>query len=50
SFNGKFRNEHCCCSLVEARIRIVAWRHDYNEHRPSSAIGNLTSLEFAASW
>ncbi|GAA18844.1 hypothetical protein CSB96_6423 [Pseudomonas aeruginosa] len=28
----------------------MAWRHDYNEHRPSSAIGNLTSLEFAASW
>lgn len=51
SFNGKFRgeclNEHC--SLVEARIRIAAWR-DYNEHRPHSAIGNLSPAEFAAKW
>ncbi len=45
SFNGKFRdeclNEHWFCSLAEARIRIAAWRRDYNEHRPHSAIGNL---------
>ncbi|MGG2853710.1 integrase core domain-containing protein, partial [Pseudomonas aeruginosa] len=34
----------------EARIRIAAWRRDYNEHRPHSAIGNLTPAEFAASW
>ncbi len=33
-----------------ARIRIAAWRRDYNEHRPHSAIGNLTPAEFAASW
>ncbi len=50
-FNGKFRgeclNEHC--SLVEARIRIAAWR-DYNEHRPHSAIGNLSPAELAAKW
>ncbi|EQB0444886.1 TPA: IS3 family transposase, partial [Pseudomonas aeruginosa] len=54
SFNGKFRdeclNEHWFCSLAEARIRIAAWRRDYNEHRPHSAIGNLTPAEFAASW
>ncbi|MBV5581275.1 hypothetical protein EGK62_13880, partial [Pseudomonas aeruginosa] len=25
--------------LAEARIRIAAWRRDYNEHRPHSAIG-----------
>ncbi|MFU5334284.1 integrase core domain-containing protein [Pseudomonas paraeruginosa] len=54
SFTGKFReeclNEHWFCSLVEARIRIAAWRRDYNGHRPHSAIGNLTSAEFAASW
>lgn len=51
SFNGKFRgeclNEHS--SLVEARIRIAAWR-DYNEHRPHSAIGNLSPAELAAKW
>ncbi|HGN0734191.1 TPA: integrase core domain-containing protein, partial [Pseudomonas aeruginosa] len=34
----------------EARIRIAAWRQDYNEHRPHSANGNLTPTEFAASW
>ncbi len=54
SFNGKFRdeclNEHWFCSLAEARIRIAAWRRDYNEHRPHSTIGNLTPAEFAASW
>ncbi|RUF71809.1 transposase, partial [Pseudomonas aeruginosa] len=54
SFNGKFRdeclNEHWFCSLAEARIRIAAWRRNYNEHRPHSAIGNLTPAEFAASW
>ncbi|MGU0610903.1 IS3 family transposase [Pseudomonas aeruginosa] len=54
SFNGKFRdeclNEHWFCSLAEARIRIAAWRRDYNEHRPHSAIGNPTPAEFAASW
>ncbi|HHF0222092.1 TPA: integrase core domain-containing protein, partial [Pseudomonas aeruginosa] len=27
-----------------------AWRRDYNEHRPHSAIGNLAPAEFAASW
>ncbi len=35
SFNGMFRdeslNEHWLCSLAEARIRIAAWRRDYNE-------------------
>ncbi|WBI20547.1 IS3 family transposase ISPa32 [Pseudomonas aeruginosa] len=54
SFNGKFRdeclNEHWFCSLAEARIRIAAWRRDYNAHRPHSAIGNPTPAEFAASW
>lgn len=53
-FNGKFRdeclNEHWFCSPVEARIRIAAWRRDYNEHRPHSAIGNLTPAKLAAKW
>ncbi len=34
----------------EARVRIAAWRRDYNEHRPHSAIGNLISAKFAAKW
>ncbi|MEG7096310.1 integrase core domain-containing protein, partial [Pseudomonas aeruginosa] len=41
---------HWFCSLAEARIRIAAWRRDYNAHRPHSAIGNPTPAEFAASW
>ncbi|GHD56117.1 hypothetical protein GCM10007350_02600 [Jeongeupia chitinilytica] len=54
SFNGKFRdeclNEHWFCSLMEARIRIAAWRRDCNECRPHSSIGNQTPAEFAAGW
>ena len=28
-------------------IRIEAWRRDYNEHRPHSALGHLTPSEYA---
>jgi putative transposase len=52
SFNGRFRdeclNDHWFTSLAEARIRISAWRRDYNEHRPHSALNYLTPAEFAA--
>ena len=27
---------------------IEAWRTDYNEHRPHSALGNLAPREFAS--
>ena len=53
SFNGRFRdeclNDHWFTSLAEARIRISAWRRDYNEHRPHSALNYQTPAEFAAS-
>lgn len=53
SFNGKFRdeclNEHWFTSLAEARILIAAWRRDYNENRPHSALDYQTPAEFAAS-
>jgi putative transposase len=43
SFNGKFRdeclNEHWFRSLAEARQIIGAWRADYNQRRPHSALG-----------
>ena len=44
SFNGKFRGE-CLntswfLSLDEAQRKCEAWRRDYNEVRPHSAIGN----------
>lgn len=44
SFNGKFRNEclnaHWFMNLPDARDKLEAWRRDYNEVRPHSAIGN----------
>jgi putative transposase len=52
SFNGKFRdeclNENWFVSLQDARERIEAWRRDYNQVRPHSALGYQTPEEFAA--
>lgn len=52
SFNGKFRdeclNENWFLSLQEARMKIEAWRRDYNQARPHSALGYQTPQEFAA--
>jgi len=52
SFNGKFRdeclNDHWFSTLAEARALIAAWRQDYNEGRPHSALGYMTPAEFAA--
>lgn len=52
SFNGKFRdeclNENWFVSLEEARVKIEAWRKDYNQVRPHSALGYQTPEEFAA--
>ena len=51
SFNGKFRdeclNEEVFTSLQDAKIKIEAWRVDYNENRPHSGINNLTPKEFS---
>ncbi|UEP51435.1 IS3 family transposase [Burkholderia ambifaria] len=52
SFNGKFRdeclNEHWFTTLAHARAIIAAWRQDYNEQRPHSALNYLAPSEFAA--
>ena len=44
SFNGKLRaeclNAHWFMCLADARSKCEAWRRDYNEVRPHSAIGN----------
>ena len=44
SLNGKFRSEclnaNWFLSLDEAARKCEAWRRDYNEVRPHSAIGN----------
>jgi putative transposase len=51
SFNGKFRdeclNEHWFSTLAEARAIVAAWRRDYNEHRPHSALSYQTPAGFA---
>ena len=51
SFNGRLRDEflntHQFASLADVRARLEAWRIDYNEHRPHSALGHLTPREFA---
>ena len=52
SFNGKFRdecsNEHWFVSLEDARVKIEAWRREYNESRPHTALGHVRPAEFAA--
>jgi len=54
SVNGKFRdeclNEHWFRSLAEAREIIGAWRADYNQRRPHSALGHQTPAKFAAAF
>ncbi|MBI4165369.1 MAG: transposase [Acidobacteria bacterium] len=51
SFNGRSRdeclNENWFMSLEEARMKIEAWRKDYNQVRPHSALGYQTPQEFA---
>lgn len=54
AFNGRLRAEcldqHWFASLEEARQVIEAWRIDYNEVRPHTALGNQTPLAFTAAW
>jgi putative transposase len=50
-FNSRVRQE-CLnaawfLSMADARQRINEWRIDYNQHRPHSALGNLTPSAFA---
>lgn len=51
SFNSRFRqeclNQHWFLSLEDAKLKIEAWRREYNSQRPHSALGNLTPEEFA---
>lgn len=56
SFNGRIRaeclNAHWFLTLADAREKLEAWRRDYNEVRPHSAIGNrppISLLESTAS-
>ena len=51
SFNGRLRDEclnaHQFLSIEHAQRLIEAWRVDYNQHRPHSALGDLTPSAFA---
>jgi putative transposase len=51
SFNGRLRdellNETLFTSLAQVRAVLSAWRDDYNNVRPHSALGNLTPSEYA---
>jgi putative transposase len=52
SFHDKLRDEclnrEIFRSLAEARIILEGWRVDYNEQRPHSALGYLTSVDWEA--
>ena len=52
TFNGSLRDEclnvHWFETLEEAKVRIEAWRRDYNESRPHQALRDQTPVEFAA--
>lgn len=52
SFNSRLRDEclsqHWFASLSHMRSVIDAWREDYNEHRPHSALGYQPPAKFAA--
>lgn len=51
TFNGSLRDEflnvHWFESLAEARTVVEAWRRDYNESRPHTALGSRTPAAFA---
>ena len=52
SFNARLhdelRNETLFTSLAQVRAILNAWREDYNNARPHSAMGNLTPGELAS--
>jgi putative transposase len=52
SFNGRLRDEclnvEVFFSLADARRKLSLWLHDYNHHRPHSALADRTPAEFAA--
>lgn len=50
AFNGKVREEcvdqNWFLSLADARLKCEAYRHEYNNERPHSSIGQKTPMEF----
>ncbi len=54
SFNGRLRDEclngEIFVNLDAARRRLLEWKHDYNELRPHSSLGDSSPKEFAERW
>lgn len=54
SFNGKFReeclNQEDFATGREAQVLVEAWRQEYNECRPHSALDYQTPTEFRQAW
>ncbi len=54
SFNGRSRDELLNVeefgTLIEAQVLVEAWRTEYNNYRPHSALGGLTPTEYALQW
>jgi transposase InsO family protein len=54
SFNGRVRDELLNVeefgSLTEAQVLVEAWRTEYNNYRPHSALDGLTPAEYAGQW
>ncbi len=51
SFNGRLRDEflntHEFVTMQDVRAKLMAWKDDYNNHRPHGSLGHLTPSEFA---
>ncbi len=54
SFNGRVRDElfnvEEFATLLEAQVVVETWRIEYNTYRPHSSLGEMTPVEYAASW
>lgn len=52
SFNGKFRdeclNQNYFQTIDIARLKIEAWRKEYNDDRPHTSLGGMTPNEFTS--
>lgn len=52
SFNGSLRDEclntHWFSSIEDTKVKLEAWRMDYNENRPHRSLNNQTPNEYAA--
>jgi putative transposase len=54
SFGSRIRDELLAVEqfscLAEAKVIVEDWRHDYNQHRPHSALAMMAPARFARAW